>query len=379
MPNPRGMPKKFKLPSNAPLDLKIEDDDFLDHPDEIDVADLIDEASQEFFPLFPEGGDEALAEEWKKVFEDDASLREAAPRTAAIYGAVAGAGYSGSGRDLGIAARLRAYGLKVVEVAGWQTRGSSEFHPRGSVDHHTAGGLSGNAPSLGICTNGRSDLPGPLCHVLIGRDNTCYVIASGRANHAGTGSYGGVTGNSNVYGVEHENTGTGSEPWREDQRVTAAKVHAALLDWRRGSFVCQHKEWAPTRKIDKWDQAGSDMRNRVGSAWTTFDKKEVPEVPLFHTHEKRVAFVQNAYQNIAGRPVESVDTQNFWVYIIALEEGNSLELVSQLSLERRTKEAQELAKVKSALETAIAGIVHPESSGGVAVQQVLEEIRNRLA
>jgi hypothetical protein len=168
------------------------------------------------------------------------------------------------GRDTGIADRLRAKGLKVVEVSGWRERGSATFSPQGSIDHHTAGPLSGNAPSLNICINGRSDLPGPLCHVLIARDNTCYVIAAGRANHAGTGGYGGLSGNSSVYGVEHENTGTGNEPWREDQRDTAARVHAALLSGigRDSSWVCQHKEWT-TRKIDKWGQTGSDMRNRV--------------------------------------------------------------------------------------------------------------------
>lgn len=57
-------------------------------------------------------------------------------------------------RDTGIADRLRDEGLHVVEVAGWQTRGNSSFNPRGSVDHHTAGPRSGNAPSLGICING---------------------------------------------------------------------------------------------------------------------------------------------------------------------------------------------------------------------------------
>ena len=90
-------------------------------------------------------------------------------------------------RDTGIADRLRAKGLNVVEVNGWRTRGAEGFNPRGSVDHHTAGPRKGNAPSLGVCINGRADLPGPLCNVLVGRDGTCYVVAAGRANHAGAG------------------------------------------------------------------------------------------------------------------------------------------------------------------------------------------------
>jgi hypothetical protein len=152
--------------------------------------------------------------------------------------------------DTGIATRLRAAGLTVVEVAGWQTRGTAGFDPRGSVDHHTAGPRSGNAPSLATCTYGRPDLPGPLCHVLVGRDNTCYVIAAGRANHAGSGGWRGLSGNSSVYGVERENVGTTAEPWRPDQTSTAATVHAALIRGRAThEMVCGHKEWT-SRKVD---------------------------------------------------------------------------------------------------------------------------------
>lgn len=169
------------------------------------------------------------------------------------------------GRDLGIANRLRSAGLNVVEVAGWQTRGSDSFDPRGSVDHHTAGPRNGNAPSLGICTNGRTGLAGPLCNVLVGRDNTCYVIASGRANHAGLGGWRGLVGNSSVFGVERENVGDGSEPWRPDQTETAAKVHAALISnhGANSELVCEHKEWAPRRKIDAYGIDGNQMRSMV--------------------------------------------------------------------------------------------------------------------
>lgn len=166
--------------------------------------------------------------------------------------------------DKGIADRLRRYGLNVVEVAGWQSRGSNTFNPRGSVDHHTAGPASGNAPSLGICINGRSGLPGPLCNVFIARDNTCYVVAAGRANHAGAGGWHGLTGNSSVYGIERENVGYGDrEPWREDQTDTAARAHAALMEGKDPSLVCMHKEWAPRRKIDAHTLTGDDLRNRV--------------------------------------------------------------------------------------------------------------------
>lgn len=166
-------------------------------------------------------------------------------------------------RDTGIANRLRAAGLKVVEVAGWKDRGSSTFDPDGSVDHHTAGSRNGNVPSLAVCIYGRPDVPGPLCHVLIGRDNTCYVIAAGRANHAGTGGWSGISGNRNVYGIERENVGTPAEPWTPKQTEIAARAHAALIGRRNPLLVCEHKEWAPNRKIDAHTISGGTMRALV--------------------------------------------------------------------------------------------------------------------
>lgn len=167
------------------------------------------------------------------------------------------------GHDLGIANRLRAKGLRVVELAGWQTRGSANFNPQGSVDHHTAGPPGGNAPSLNVCLYGRTGIPGPLCNVLVGRDNTCYVIAAGRANHAGRGGFKGLSGNSSVYGVERENVGVPRvEPWRNDQTETAALVHAALMEGKNSDLVCMHKEWT-SRKIDAHTISGSVLRALV--------------------------------------------------------------------------------------------------------------------
>jgi hypothetical protein len=167
-------------------------------------------------------------------------------------------------RDNTIADRLRNAGLSVVEVDGWRDRGSSDFNPRGSVNHHTAGPKDGNIPSLNTLIYGRSDLPGPLCNVAQARNNDIYVIASGRANHAGSGDWRGLSGNSSVWGLEIEHTGTSSESWTEDRVDTAARVHAALI---RGttdaSMVCQHKEWAPDRKIDAYQSHGDTFRNRI--------------------------------------------------------------------------------------------------------------------
>ena len=157
-------------------------------------------------------------------------------------------------RDLGLADRLRAADLEVIEVAGWQTRGGDTFAPRGSVNHHTAGAppSAGVAPSLAVIIYGRKGLAGPLAQVYQDRRNRIFVVASGRANHAGRGGYAGMTGNSSVLGLEVENVGTRAEPWRPDQIATMAKAHAAMIapHGAHPGRVCQHREWAPTRKID---------------------------------------------------------------------------------------------------------------------------------
>lgn len=154
-----------------------------------------------------------------------------------------------------IADALRSEGCRVNEVAGWQERGSVAFDPRGLVVHHTASRRGRNAPSLDVCIDGRPDLPGPLCHVLIGRDGICHVIAAGKANHAGTGGWKGLSGNSSVFGIEAENDGLG-EPWGP---VLLTAFHRASAALARGRFavemICGHKEWTP-RKIDP---AGIDM------------------------------------------------------------------------------------------------------------------------
>ena len=190
------------------------------------------------------------------------------------------------GRDLGIADRLRAAGLNVVEVDGWQSRGSDSFDPRGGVDHHTAGSNNGNAPSLDVCTNGREGLSGPLCNTLQGFDGTQYVIASGRANHAGEGSWHGLSGNSSVYGMERENTG--HDPARPGQHDSAARAWAAILNGSPfgnidAGMVCGHKEWSPGRKPDFHDVTYDAFRDQIAHGSQPPPPPELPEgVPDMH-------------------------------------------------------------------------------------------------
>lgn len=166
---------------------------------------------------------------------------------------------------------LTAAGLKVVEVPGWQTRGHGEFGPdKGVLLHHTAGAMHGNIPSLDILVHGRTDLSGPLCNLGLARDGTFYVIAAGRAYHAGPGVWHSITnGNSELIGIEMENHGTPDDPWPAVQLDAARRGVAALLKHigAQAVMVAGHKEYCVPkgRKIDPWGIDCETFRVDVGA------------------------------------------------------------------------------------------------------------------
>ena len=150
---------------------------------------------------------------------------------------------------------LKDAGLKVAQQPGWQTRGKPMGTVKGVMCHHTAGPKTGNMPSLGIVTNGRPNLSGPLAQLGLGRDGTFYVIAAGRANHAGAGIWKGITtGNSSFIGIEAENQGIPADPWPAVQMDAYKRGIAAILDklGADASMCCGHKEYAlpKGRKVD---------------------------------------------------------------------------------------------------------------------------------
>lgn len=155
---------------------------------------------------------------------------------------------------------LRAVGLTVNEQPGWQARGHGDVGPiQGVVCHHTAGPPKGNAPSLGVVTNGRPDLPGPLAQLHLARDGTFTVVAAGLAYHAGPPTKSTVPalkawcGNRSTIGIEAENTGLKNDnPWPPVQMAAYQKGCAAiLLHIHQPAARCiGHFEWAPERKGD---------------------------------------------------------------------------------------------------------------------------------
>lgn len=140
---------------------------------------------------------------------------------------------------------LTAAGLPVLDyrVPGYK---NLTFRPQATLMHHTAAPQgTGNAPSLDVVRFGRSDLDGPLCHILIGRDGTIFAITDGYANHAGRVVE--PWSNYSLVGIEIENDGI-SEPYSE-AAISSAAACARVLGY---ATVVGHKEiCVPVgRKID---------------------------------------------------------------------------------------------------------------------------------
>lgn len=166
--------------------------------------------------------------------------------------------------DLGY--NLRKYGLTVVETQGWASRGYAGQdlqEVRGVLWHHTATPRSNynasDAPTLNMCINGRSDLPGPLCNIVLGRSGTVYLVAAGVGNHAGVGSAPNIPtnmGNHYMIGIEMESSGIAPFDWTEDQKRVAPYLGAALELSYLQKFPAElriqigHKEYSAEGKID---------------------------------------------------------------------------------------------------------------------------------
>ena len=195
-----------------------------------------------------------------------------------------------------LADALRAEGCRVSEYSGWKSRGrpssTGSFAPYGVTVHHTGTKTSASnpCPTLSTCVNGRSDLPGPLAHVVIGYDGTCHVIAAGRANHAGTAKATGPfpAGDGNAATIGFEVDYSGSQDMGSAQYDATLRAATAVLRryGRSASYAIGHKE---SSTDGKWDPgrygSGSpeyrmaDLRTQIADllAGTADDTTEVRE------------------------------------------------------------------------------------------------------
>lgn len=176
-------------------------------------------------------------------------------------------------KALWLADVLTDAGLSIKPLAGWEQRGGL-LDPgdgaNGVMWHHTV--TKPSRPDadvdrfLGI--TGRKDLPAPLCNISTNRDGSVSIIAAGKANHGGLGSWLNISGNANWIGDEMKNLGP-TEPWPKKQIECATIAAAAILTelGRGAGWLCAHKEYAdpPGRKTDPHTLNMDTMRRNVAA------------------------------------------------------------------------------------------------------------------
>lgn len=194
---------------------------------------------------------------------------------------------------------LRKAGLKVVTIDGWETRGrpasTGGFNPVGVLNHHTGSFDGPGDPNddlsyarwLGLI--GRSDLPAPLCQMTLSTEGVVYLLAAGRANHAGTakasGSVAAGDGNTLYVGIEWMLSGTQAIPGA--MMSAGIRLNAALLGVLGSSSqaVSCHYQTSVTGKWDIGDPNG-----------IPFGKSLVLNVGKFRS------LVQSDLNALAGKP-----------------------------------------------------------------------------
>ena len=187
------------------------------------------------------------------------------------------------------------------------------MRPRVVIAHHTASfWTTPDSTVTNLLVNGRVDLPGPLCHLGLNRDGTYIVIAGGKANHAGAGSWMDANESVEAIGIEGYNYGNGApfpsrEPWPQVQLDAYDRGVAALLSHlnRDERFLCAHREWAtpPGRKPDPSGIDMHAMRRRV--AYLLEDEMVLREGPGVVNAVKVVQAALNKQGN-AGVTVDGV-------------------------------------------------------------------------
>lgn len=168
---------------------------------------------------------------------------------------------------------LDTFDLTYTTVPGWTTRNSAGgMHPVGVMIHHTGSDNS----ALNTLVNGRTGLPGPLCHLYIEATprDVVWVVCDidANANHAGMGDAAVLAavrndlpqpnpqvdndgGNEWFYGIEIEGDTpndfivNGAPTWRYWATVDATAALCAHHGWNPLTRVIAHKEWT-RRKID---------------------------------------------------------------------------------------------------------------------------------
>lgn len=259
-------------------------------------------------------------------------------------------------------AAFRAEGLPIVEVRNWRTNdrnlaGKGPAGPKhGTLNHHTGGDTADPLRyASSILYDGRSDLPGPLCHEGLDVDKgVLYLVGSGRTNHAGSGDpdtlnlyladamptdrevrpdqSGPSDGNSALYGLEMMYSGARDLPrvgW-----VAMVKWNAAYLRFHgwTGESAGGHREWT-NQKPDPGHVDLAKLRRDIDACLAlppgVWPKTAPPPTPEPDRTEHEMRLVRN---NTPGSTFDKgfgavyLTGPAVWQHVPTIEQLNALQL-----------------------------------------------------
>lgn len=198
----------------------------------------------------------------------------------------------------------RGYRVEVFPGAYGRGRSFSRLW-RWVIDHHDAmPATAGYGASLRMLAYGRPGLSGPLCQIADERDGTTFIIADGKANHAGYGTCPDGSNPNEHIGRESRNAGDRRQPWPEQQMESIAIGDAAILvDCGQPASHCRgHKEVDPKRKIDPtYDM--SLHRARVAVEQTRIGSPVPPEGDWFDMADE--AALERVVEKVINRSLDA--------------------------------------------------------------------------
>jgi hypothetical protein len=238
-------------------------------------------------------------------------------------------------------AAMKKWNVPYREWAGWKTRGRDPEHGAfsdvyGIVIHHTGSDAGQSDDYLDfLATRGRPGLPGPLCNASTDMDGDLWLIAQGRANHAGSGSSGvfahvkagdyagyvselkpgpdNLDGNAVYYGNELRYDG--GQPPTPKMYAAATRWAAAICDFHGWSAlaVIGHREHT-TRKSDPGNCPMNKFRADVAALLKAKPVTPTPTDGFTVTEADRVIAHIDAVQKTteAGRYADLKDTITEW-------------------------------------------------------------------
>lgn len=173
---------------------------------------------------------------------------------------------------------VKRSGLEVVALDGWRSRKSNGGEDyQGVLVHHTGSydALTDASNDLDyakwLATEGRPDLPPPLCNLALSAELRVYLAAAGNANHAGEAKVSGpmpaASDGSRIYiGIEAMNSG--SQGWDSKATLPSGEEITYFEGYARlCASLCRHYTWPAshvrahkeTSVTGKWDPGLLDM------------------------------------------------------------------------------------------------------------------------